>query len=75
MKKKNLTKTALSEKLAITPQAISMWTKDNKIPAKSCIELEPILKISARKLYLNPHLLFDMFNNNITPDNKAIING
>lgn len=74
METKKLTKTALAKQLNITPQAISMWVKGGEIPKASCIDLEPILKIKARKLYLNPELLFNMFNSNKKPNNKAIIN-
>ena len=65
MKTNKLTKTSLARKLEITPQAISMWVKDEKIPAQSCIDLEPIVKIKARRLFLNPSLLFDMFKSHI----------
>lgn len=74
MKTKKLTKTALASQLGITPQAISIWAKNGEIPKSSCIDLEPILKIKARKLYLNPTLLFDMFNSNTSSSDKAIIN-
>lgn len=75
MKKKKLNKTTLARKLEITPQAISMWDKEGKIPAKSCMDLEPILKIRARELFLKPSLLFDMFNNTKQSSNNASIKG
>ena len=74
MKTNKFTKTSLAKELGITPQAISIWQKDGAIPKSSCIDLEPILKIKARKLYLEPELLFDMFNSNKSANNKAIIN-
>lgn len=66
-----MTKTALAKQLGITPQAISMWVKSGEIPSSACMDLEPILKIKARKLFLNPDLLFDMFNNSIKKGNTA----
>ena len=62
MKNKKITKTLIAKELKITPQAVSMWEKENKIPADACIDLEASLKIKPKKLRDNPHLLFDMFN-------------
>lgn len=61
MKKTTLTKTGIARKLGISSQAISNWESDGKIPAEACINLEPIIKIGARKLFLKPSLLFDKF--------------
>lgn len=73
MAKKKMTKTELASKLGITPQAISMWVKSGEIPSSACMDLEPILKIKARKLFLNPDLLFDMFNNSNKESNTSSI--
>ena len=62
MKNNKITKTKIAKHLKITPQAVSMWVKEGKIPSDACIDLEPILKIKPKKLRDNPNLLFDMFN-------------
>lgn len=72
MTTKKITNTTIAKELGITPQAISIWKRDNQIPAKSCIDLEPIIKVRARKLFLNPSILFDMFNNNKKTSNTSI---
>lgn len=63
-----ITKIEIAKQLGITHSAVVQWQTAKKIPAEKCIQLEPILGISARELYLNPNLLFDNFkvsNNNI----------
>jgi len=71
MKNKKITKTLIGKHLAITPQAVSMWEKENRIPSSACIDLESLLKIKPKKLRDNPSLLFDMFNSTKTHQQKG----
>ena len=71
MKNEKITKTLIANMLNITPQAVSMWEKENRIPADACIDLETLLKFKPKKLRSNPHLLFDMFRSAKTKTQKV----
>ena len=71
MKNNKITKTKIAKHLSITPQAVSMWVKEGKVPPDACIDLEHLLKIKPKKLRDNPTLLFDMFNST-KPQTKKV---